>query len=51
MWDHHAKIGLIEQLRPLLVGNLFQLHPHGIWPPHEYCHYYHYRHYYVIIKS
>ena len=39
-------------LRPLLVGNLFQLHcPHQIWLPHEYCHYCHYCHYYIIIQS
>ena len=30
----------IYYIRPLLVGNLFQLHrPHQIWLPHEYCHY------------
>ena len=35
-------------IRPLLVGNLFQLHrPHQIWLPQEYCHYYHYSHYHV----
>ena len=34
---------IFTTIRPLLVGNLFQLHrPHQIWLPHEYCHYCHY---------
>ena len=42
----------IYYIRPLLVGNLFQLHrPHQIWLPHEYCHYCHYWHYHVRIST
>ena len=38
----------ILNIRPLLVGILFQLHrPRQISLPHEYCHYCHYIHYYT----
>ena len=37
---YHSMLHSLIYIRPLLVGNLFQLHrPHQIWLPHEYCHY------------